>query len=57
MGVRQLVVVIFISGGKIKRVQEENKEEVKVNFQERVDRIEEELKIYLKKIGYRNATF
>ena len=57
MGVRQLVVVIFISGPKMKLVQEENKETVKVNFQERVDRIEKELKIYLKKIGYRNATF
>ena len=40
MGVRQLVVVIFISGPKMKLVQEENKETVKVNFQERVDRIE-----------------
>ena len=41
----------------MKLVREENKEVVKVNFQERVDRIEKELKIYLKKIGYRNATF
>ena len=29
----------------------------KTSFQERVDRIEEELQIYLKKMGYRNATF